>query len=332
MNQIVPSLFTILSVELSCCPRNAFSAPFKAYEELGKSPPAPEANAGTAQPTSESLLEFMVRSIPHKTGLSRPHVLLKRSINWNNVIPNRPAFAKIVVEGSIGFGFAFVIAIALWCLLSELVGRLKGVNARGKRLLAQNFFLRQVQEEKEAARKKLMEEKEGSTKTGKTVVNDAPVDLRWKDFSIKVAKSKAVQKHIGKIKKAAKSKAVQKHVSKIKKAANSKAVKKHIGKIKKAAKSKAVQKHVRKIKKAANSKTVQKHIGKIKKAAKSKNVQKHIGKVKKAVASKVKNKKEEKSKNEKSSKKKKEGETKSKKSSHKKVKHRKSEEDSEDSD
>ncbi|KAJ7310435.1 hypothetical protein JRQ81_007351 [Phrynocephalus forsythii] len=324
MDPLVQSLFIILSVEISCYLRGALLAPVKMYQELQKTGPgasAEEPYSIKIAPTSKSFVENVVRIIPDKMRATQPHALFKRCINWNKVIPNRPALAKIVVEGSIAFSFAVLIGIVAWCMLYSKGEKVKHLGPHLKRYVKKSFFLRQIKKQKDACIGKLMKEKqleglteaeveewqmkhelekdkveesEESDEEGKAEKMEKKKKKgKGKRHAIKkklakikkAAESEAVQKHVGKIKKAATSKAVRKHVGKIKKVAKSKAVRKHVGKIKKVAKSKTVRKHIGKIKKVTQSEVVQEHLGKLKKAAKSKSIQKHVGRIKKVAKS-----------------------------------------------
>ncbi|KYO32801.1 translation initiation factor IF-2-like [Alligator mississippiensis] len=74
-----------------------------------------------------------------------PHPLFKRASNWNKVIPNRPALAKIVVLGSVCIILALLIGLGLWCfyfIQMRKIGALTfGVGALAKKLP----FLKQAQ-------------------------------------------------------------------------------------------------------------------------------------------------------------------------------------------
>uniref|UniRef100_A0ACB8FXP2 Uncharacterized protein n=1 Tax=Sphaerodactylus townsendi TaxID=933632 RepID=A0ACB8FXP2_9SAUR len=329
MNQFIPSFFAVLTVEFSCYPREAHSAPIKVqkkYEEVQNiilNPPTPEVNI--AAKGSQTICQSSVDCV---------------------VIPHRPALAKIVVEGSIAFSFALLIGMVLWCVLNSQKSRLKALGPQIKKYAKKNVFLKQIKKEKEEARKKQTQAKEFDEKGSEEEEEDDDQQEQEKDYPAmkgkeakeqkggkhkvkkkmgklkKIAEHKAVQKGLGKIKKVAKSKAVQKHVGKIKKVAKSKAVQKHIGKIKKAAKSKAIQKHVGKIKKVAKSKGIQKHVGKIKKVANKKAIKKNLGMIMEVhgkVHEKVKKHVKDKWKGKASKKKKKTDDAKNKKSLHRKV-------------
>ncbi|XP_025036690.2 uncharacterized protein LOC112544536 [Pelodiscus sinensis] len=125
MNQLARHFwFTIsaLLVKLPLHSNEVYSAPVRAYAPLPKTIlPA----LGTDTRLQQTAVDFFpnypdfasVDGAQHKMSILwnlEPHSLFKRSINWNGVIPNRPALAEIVVVGSIAIILALLSGMVLW--------------------------------------------------------------------------------------------------------------------------------------------------------------------------------------------------------------------------
>ncbi|XP_065412888.1 uncharacterized protein LOC135973479 [Chrysemys picta bellii] len=77
----------------------------------------------------------------HDTSVIRnlePRSLSKRSINWNKVIPNRPALAEIVVVGSVSIILALLSGMVLWYFILKWTKEEKAL-AFGFRLLSKQI-------------------------------------------------------------------------------------------------------------------------------------------------------------------------------------------------
>ncbi|KAG6937154.1 hypothetical protein G0U57_010498 [Chelydra serpentina] len=149
MNQLARHFwftFSALSVKFPLHSNEVYSAPIRAYAELQKTIlPALETDPGLQQTAVDLFSNYpdfaSIDGTQHDTSVIRnlePRPLSKRSINWNKVIPNRPALAEIVVVGSVSIILALLSGMVLWFFILKWTKEEKAL-AFGFRLLSKQI-------------------------------------------------------------------------------------------------------------------------------------------------------------------------------------------------
>ncbi|XP_039344890.1 nucleolar protein 58-like isoform X1 [Mauremys reevesii] len=143
MNQLARHFwftFSALSVTFPLHSDEVYSAPVRPYAELQKTIlPALETDPVDLFPNYPDFAS--VDGTQHDTSVIwnlEPRSLSKRSINWNKVIPNRPALAEIVVVGSVSIILALLSGMVLWYFILKWTKEEKALTF-GFRLLSKQI-------------------------------------------------------------------------------------------------------------------------------------------------------------------------------------------------